>query len=425
MMTFVGTARLLLIPVGMTSGLSFLVAARRCEIAELEQLARTSELVSVIGRLTHALQRERGISNIFLATDGRHFGGPRHQQVTECDAIEQQVRAHFSLLDTDATRVRNGARLFSRIAVVLHGLDALGGLRQRIGSLAVTPRSATEAFVRLIAGLLAVVFEAADSATDPQISRELVAMFNFMQGKELAGQERAFGAMVFASGAIDAASQQQWRHLIESQENCFQIAGDFSRAALLADGQPGQEPATMAEIERLRRVVATAVPGASLDRNLSRVWYDCCTRRIDTMKTVEDLLAIHLRQLCERRIAQAQLELRDKQAILQELSLQANAAPGAAAAPYGPHLERSILEMVQEQAQRLQTMSEELDTVRAALNERKLVERAKGLLMTRRQLSEQDAYKTLRQMAMNQKRRLADVAQAVLSMAEVLPHNPR
>jgi AmiR/NasT family two-component response regulator len=77
--------------------------------------------------------------------------------------------------------------------------------------------------------------------------------------------------------------------------------------------------------------------------------------------------------------------------------------------------------MVQEQSRRLQAMSDELDTVRAALNERKAIERAKGLLMAHRQLTEDEAYKALRQMAMNQKRRIGEVAEAVLAMAQVLP----
>jgi AmiR/NasT family two-component response regulator len=66
-------------------------------------------------------------------------------------------------------------------------------------------------------------------------------------------------------------------------------------------------------------------------------------------------------------------------------------------------------------------VNEELENVRTSLNERKLIERAKGLLMAHRQLTEEDAHKTMRQMAMNQNRRLIDVAKAVLTMAEVLP----
>ena len=84
-------------------------------------------------------------------------------------------------------------------------------------------------------------------------------------------------------------------------------------------------------------------------------------------------------------------------------------------------MERAVLDMLQAQSQRLQAVSDELETVRAALNERKLVERAKGLLMAHRKLSEQEAHQMLRQTAMNQNRRLVDVAESVLSMADYLP----
>jgi AmiR/NasT family two-component response regulator len=45
--------------------------------------------------------------------------------------------------------------------------------------------------------------------------------------------------------------------------------------------------------------------------------------------------------------------------------------------------------------------------------------------MAHRHLTEEEAYRSLRQMAMNQKRRVADVAQMVLAMAEVLPTRSR
>jgi hypothetical protein len=409
----------------MKSALSFLLVARQCEIAELEQLASTSELVGVIGRFTHALQRERGASNVFLASQGRRFGANRVEQIARCDEAEREVRECFDRLDTDASRVRNGARLFSRIAVVLHALDDLPALRTSIEGRTLPTQEATNAFVKLIAGLLAVVFEAADSATDPEISRALVAMFNFMQGKEFAGQERAFGAAVFASGRFDAQSQQQWRHLIESQRACFQVFSDFSAPAVLAADHASQEPAVVSEVERLRRIGSALPADSTLDTNLSQAWFDCCTQRIDAMKTVEDLLAHNLRRLCERKITDANAELRDQQAVLHALSHQFGHQLGAgttgAPAHYGPQLERSVLGMVQEQSLRIQAMSDELETARASLKERKTVERAKGLLMAHRRLTEEEAYKQLRRMAMNQNRRLVDVAEALLAMADVLP----
>jgi hypothetical protein len=404
----------------MKSGLSYLVAARECEIGDLEQLALTGELVSAIGSLVHALQRERGLSNVFLASGGTRFAEQRKRQCVQCDELALQVRAKFDALDTQVGHVRNGARLFSRIAVVLYALDALPELRGRVAALELDQDDATTAFVRLVAGLLAVVFEAADSATDPDISRALVALFNFMQGKEFAGQERALGGGRFASGHTESSSQQQWLHLIESQERCFQVAMNFSDATVREAWHIAEKASPLADLERMRRIGCAPRSEGGLDPDLSQVWYDACTLRIDRMHDVEELLATRLRTLCETRIDHARAELRDQQAIVAGLSQATATGTPDHATGYGPQLDRSILAMVQEQSQRLQEMSNELENVRASLNERKLIERAKGLLMAARKVDEAEAHKMLRQTAMNQNRRLLDVAQSVLAMSDYL-----
>jgi hypothetical protein len=408
----------------MKSALSYFLAARQCEIAELERLAATSSVVALTGRFTHALQRERGISNIFLASQGGRFAAARLEQIPKCELLQSEVLASFEALASEAGNMRHGARLLNRIAVVLDGLERLPRLREQIAALELPAHAATEAFSRLIAGLLAVVFEAADSAGDPEISRELVAMFHFMQGKEFAGQERAHGAAAFAAGHIDAPGQQQWRDLIEQQHHCFQVFHEFADSALAAAEQAQQDRALLVQIERMRRVGAS-LAAMPVDESLVDAWYECCTARLDAMRDVEALVAGHLKRLCESKIGQMRTALRDQQAALQGLERQAGAHRARQPSLIGPQLERSVLDLVHDQALRLQAMGDELETVRAALNERKLIERAKGVLMAHRHLTEDEAYRSLRQMAMNQKRRVADVAQMVLSMADVLPPRAR
>ena len=67
--------------------------------------------------------------------------------------------------------------------------------------------------------------------------------------------------------------------------------------------------------------------------------------------------------------------------------------------------------------QRLKT---ELADANLKLSERKLVDRAKGLLMRSRGLSEDDAYHALRELAMSKKLRLGGAAQQLLDAAELL-----
>ena len=61
----------------------------------------------------------------------------------------------------------------------------------------------------------------------------------------------------------------------------------------------------------------------------------------------------------------------------------------------------------------------ELERTKTALEERKVIERAKGILMNAKKLSEDAAYALLRKTAMNENKKIAEVAQSVITAAEL------
>src|SRR5690349_8310881 len=65
-------------------------------------------------------------------------------------------------------------------------------------------------------------------------------------------------------------------------------------------------------------------------------------------------------------------------------------------------------------------LREELERANQALEDRKLIERAKGILMKERGVNESEAYGLLRTAAMNENRRLIDVARSVVSAAGLM-----
>ena len=65
-------------------------------------------------------------------------------------------------------------------------------------------------------------------------------------------------------------------------------------------------------------------------------------------------------------------------------------------------------------------LREELERVRGALEERKVIDRAKGILMTAKNLTEDAAYGLLRKTAMNENKKIAEVAQSVVTAAGLL-----
>lgn len=68
----------------------------------------------------------------------------------------------------------------------------------------------------------------------------------------------------------------------------------------------------------------------------------------------------------------------------------------------------------------MQRLRAELAEANQKLSERKLVERAKGLLMKERGVDEQEAYRLLRSLAMNRGKRIGEVAQDVIAASELL-----
>ncbi len=81
---------------------------------------------------------------------------------------------------------------------------------------------------------------------------------------------------------------------------------------------------------------------------------------------------------------------------------------------------KSILDMAVSRFNAFSRLQRELAEAKSALEERKVIERAKGILMKMRGLSEEQAFALLRQTAMNEKKKMADIAQSVVTAAGLL-----
>lgn len=81
---------------------------------------------------------------------------------------------------------------------------------------------------------------------------------------------------------------------------------------------------------------------------------------------------------------------------------------------------KPILDMAVSRFNAYSRMERELAEAKSELEGRKVVDRAKGILMKTRGLSEDEAYKLLRKTAMNQNRKVAEIAQSLVMTADLL-----
>jgi two-component system, response regulator / RNA-binding antiterminator len=81
---------------------------------------------------------------------------------------------------------------------------------------------------------------------------------------------------------------------------------------------------------------------------------------------------------------------------------------------------KSILDLCVSRFNAFARLQGELERVKSDLQERRIIDRAKGILMKSKNLSEDDAYRLLRKVAMRESKKIAEIAQSVVTAAEIL-----
>ncbi|HEV8389512.1 MAG TPA: ANTAR domain-containing protein [Dongiaceae bacterium] len=81
---------------------------------------------------------------------------------------------------------------------------------------------------------------------------------------------------------------------------------------------------------------------------------------------------------------------------------------------------RPVLDVAIARFRAFDALRQERDTARSQLAERKLVDRAKGILMRAKGMTEEEAYERMRRAAMNEQKKLAEIAQSIVTAAEML-----
>ncbi len=88
-----------------------------------------------------------------------------------------------------------------------------------------------------------------------------------------------------------------------------------------------------------------------------------------------------------------------------------------------PQRVKAIVNVAIARVREYQALRQELEQTKIKLADRKYVDKAKGILMQQRNLSEEDAYKLMRKMAMDKGQKLVDVSRTIIDISELLHMN--
>lgn len=81
---------------------------------------------------------------------------------------------------------------------------------------------------------------------------------------------------------------------------------------------------------------------------------------------------------------------------------------------------KPLLDVARARFQKQRQLEQELDKLKQALADRKVIDKAKGILMQQKNISEEEAYSALRKLAMDKNKRMGEVAEQFVAAAEML-----
>ena len=276
------------------------VQEKRQVVSNLAALDGLAAVVNDISALVHELQKERGMTGVFVGSKGAKFATELAEQRRATDSPRKALAETLAGLDIKSY----GPALAAKLEPALAAADKLAPTRQAIDGLTLAANDATGYYTQTVARLLDIVAVMADLSSDVQVTEAISAYDNYMQAKERAGQERAAGAAGFAAGKLDLTQLQRFHAVRAEQETYLRVFAGFATPEQLQLHEGTVGGPLNDEVNRMRAIAIDSYVTGSTGGIEAGVWFARTTERINLFHTVERKLGDQLRELV--------LKLRDR-----------------------------------------------------------------------------------------------------------------
>ncbi|TKG01649.1 methyl-accepting chemotaxis protein [Vibrio sp. F13] len=264
------------------------------ELSSLNQLTRLSVVYS---ELVHELQKERGMTAGFIGSQGTKFVSELAAQRTNADNRRNERNDYWQSANINLPQIN---RLNTEIS---QSLNQITSIRNRVDSQSIPLSEALGYYTKLNAKLLSVSALIAELSSDAIITTETIAYYNFLQGKERAGIERAVLNNTFSKNEFGPGMLVKFISLVTEQNTYFsnfEVLGNPDNVRFF---EQQLNDRSVAEVEKLRDVAESKMSGFDVD---PVYWFSQSTARIVQLKKTENRLAESLIALTEKKMSEAQ-----------------------------------------------------------------------------------------------------------------------
>ncbi|MCW2248441.1 methyl-accepting chemotaxis protein [Azospirillum fermentarium] len=280
----VGFAFPALISVGLVAHFAWTKVEALQRAAAVEE---TADLAMGLAAAVHELQKERGLTSIFVS--GR--GAEADRTVLETQRAQSDRAVAAARTRIDAVMAGGGGRVAASLATARDGLAGLQALRGRVSALQMAPEEAVAAYSTLIRTALTLGRSLPSVPDDPALAAAANSLIVLSELKERVGQQRAMAAGGFRAGVFEPSRHTKLMQLIgEVNALSLELAGVLAPEQRRLYDQAAADERSRA-VARMLGVATAAGYGGDFQGVTAKAWFDAATAYIDLLRTVEERFA--------------------------------------------------------------------------------------------------------------------------------------
>jgi len=259
---------------------------------EMSTITRLTKLSVVYSELVHELQKERGATAGFIGSKGTKFTDTLMSQRRNTD---DKLQKKINYLASNEFSLRNINQLNSTISQKLQNISTI---RRQVDDLTISTSDALRFYTQLNTQLLSVATINAEISNNAQITKDTIAYYNFLQGKERAGIERAVLSNTFSADKFSTGMFVKFISLVTQQNTYFDNFNQFAASQNSQFFTSALNHASVKEVEKLRAVAKSKDSNFEIN---AEYWFAQATQRIGQLKSIEDQLSLSLLSLAESK----------------------------------------------------------------------------------------------------------------------------
>ncbi len=266
------------------------VSYQKSKITSLNNIAPLVDIAAANSLLVHELQKERGATAGFLGSKGADFG----------DILSNQRESTMAAKATREALLNQNQNIDPNVLALLKKIDSklaeLNSVRKRVDTFSITLKEALTYYTGLNTDLLSISADVAALAEQGQLANQMQSYYNFLQGKERAGIERAVLSNVFSKNQFTPELFKRFVTLV-TEQNAY--LDTFYKMATQQDRQYYEDSMQVDAVMKVKALRALAFEKAEVGNFDvdSTEWFKQATGRINQLKMVEDYLSEGLKGL--------------------------------------------------------------------------------------------------------------------------------